>query len=74
MAERPHLLLDDEQVLHNLRQQEHQLILPECALDLTELILSCWLKSDYDRPSFGQIHRFLSEKQHVLNNHYQATL
>lgn len=64
MAERPHLLLDDEQVLENLRQGEHHLLIPDCALDLTDLIISCWNKCDYDRPSFAQIqHRFCQKQQ-----------
>ncbi|CAF2956266.1 unnamed protein product, partial [Rotaria sp. Silwood2] len=63
MAERPHSLFDDEQVLFNLRNSNHCLIIPSYADDLIDLILSCWNKCDYDRPSFYQLNDFLSQKQ-----------
>jgi hypothetical protein len=66
MAERPHSLLNDEQVLHNLRNWNQSLIIPVYAGDLKDLILSCWKKSDYDRPSFYQINQFFTQKQQLL--------
>ncbi|CAF3586766.1 unnamed protein product [Rotaria socialis] len=66
MAERPHCLFDDEQVLLNLRNSNHDLIIPSYADDLIDLILSCWNKSDYNRPSFYQLNSFFSEKQQLL--------
>ncbi|CAF1184951.1 unnamed protein product [Rotaria sp. Silwood1] len=63
MAERPHSLLDDEQVLFNLRNSNHCLTIPSYADDLIDLILSCWNKCDYDRPSFYQLNHLLSQKQ-----------
>ncbi len=66
MADRPHSLLDDEQVLLNLRNSNHYLIIPSYAGDLKDLILSCWKKYDYDRPSFYQLNHLLNQKQQVL--------
>ena len=66
MAERPHSLLDDDQVLTNLRNSEHCLPIPTYASDLIELITSCWQKYDYDRPSFYQINHSLCQKQQKL--------
>ncbi|CAF5199994.1 unnamed protein product [Rotaria magnacalcarata] len=66
MAERPHCLFDDDQVLLNLRNSNHDLIIPSYADDLIDLILSCWNKSDYDRPSFYQLNHFFSEKQQLF--------
>ena len=63
MGERPHRLLNDEEVLSNLRNSNHYLIIPSYVEDLTDLILSCWNKYDYDRPSFYQINHLLCEKQ-----------
>ncbi len=66
MSERPHSLLDDEQVLCNLRNSNHDLTIPSCGLDLIDLISSCWHKCDYDRPSFCQINHLLCQKQQQL--------
>ncbi|CAF2083900.1 unnamed protein product [Rotaria magnacalcarata] len=66
MAERPHSLLDDSQVLCNLRNSKHYLSIPSCGLDLIDLISSCWHKCDYDRPSFCQINHILCQKQEQL--------
>lgn len=66
MAERPHSLLDDDQVLSNLRNSEHCLPIPTYASDLIELITSCWQKCDYDRPSFYQLNHSLCQKQQKL--------
>ncbi|CAF1589518.1 unnamed protein product [Adineta ricciae] len=66
MAERPHSLLDDDQVLSNLRNSEHCLPIPTYASNLIELITSCWQKCDYDRPSFYQINHSLCQKQQQL--------
>jgi hypothetical protein len=66
MAERPHSLLDDEQVLCNLQDFNHCLNIPSYAGDLTDLIFSCWNKYDYDRPSFYQINHLLNQKQQLL--------
>jgi len=71
MADRPHSLLDDEQVLKNLQNSNHCLIIPSYAEDLIDLILSCWNKYDYDRPSFSQLYHFLCQKQKLLTNNYQ---
>jgi hypothetical protein len=74
MAERPYSLLDDEQVLFNLRNLNHCLNLPSCTGDLRDLILSCWNKYDYNRPTFSQLNHLLSQKQQLLtmkNNNYQ---
>ena len=76
MGERPHRLLNDEEVLRNLRDSTHYLIIPSDVEDLTDLILSCWNKYDYDRPSFNQINHLLSEKQQeqlstIKFDHYQ---
>jgi len=68
MAERPHSLLDDEQVLLNLRDGNHNLIIPSYAGDFKDLILSCWNKYDYDRPSFFYLNHFLSHKEKLLTN------
>lgn len=65
MCERPHSLLNDDQVLMNLRNSKHNLIIPTYAEDLTDLITSCWNKYDYDRPSFFQINHFLCQKQQL---------
>jgi hypothetical protein len=77
MAERPHSLLDDDEVLENLRHSNHQLVIPSCGLDLADLIFSCWLKYDYDRPSFSQLNHLLCQKQQQLmsknTDHYQET-
>jgi hypothetical protein len=69
MAERPHSLLDDDQVLFNLRNSNHCLLIPSCGLDLIDLISSCWLKCDYDRPSFCQINHLLGQKQQQMTTH-----
>jgi hypothetical protein len=66
MAERPHSLLDDDEVLCNLRHSKHDLIIPSLGLDLVELISSCWLKCDYDRPTFNQLNHLLCQKQQQL--------
>lgn len=66
MAERPHSLLDDEEVLDNLRHSDHRLVIPSSGLDLVELISTCWQKFDYDRPSFDQLTHFFCEKQQQL--------
>jgi hypothetical protein len=66
MGERPYRLLNDEQVLFNLQNSVHYLIIPSNAGDLTDLILSCWNKYDYDRPSFYQINHLLYQKQQLL--------
>jgi hypothetical protein len=58
MAERPHGLLDDDEVICNLRNSNHYLLIPSCGLDLSDLISSCWQKCDYDRPSFCHINHF----------------
>ncbi|CAF1306945.1 unnamed protein product [Rotaria sordida] len=77
MAERPHSLLDDNQVLCNLRNSNHYLLIPSCGLDLIDLISSCWHKCDYDRPSFCQINHILCQKQQQLMtkniDNYQQT-
>ncbi|CAF4035897.1 unnamed protein product, partial [Adineta steineri] len=67
MVERPYGLLDDEQVIYNLRNFNHVLIIPSYAEDLTELILSCWNKYDYDRPTFYQLNHVLNQKQQLLS-------
>ncbi|CAF0736080.1 unnamed protein product [Adineta steineri] len=66
MAERPHSLLDDDQVLYNLRNSNHCLSIPSTGLDLIDLISSCWHKCDYDRPSFYQLNHLLCQKQQQL--------
>jgi len=66
MTDRPHSLLNDEQVLINLRNSNHYLIIPSYAEDLKDLILSCWKKYDYDRPSFSQLNYILCQKQKLL--------
>ncbi|UJR14931.1 hypothetical protein I4U23_001913 [Adineta vaga] len=74
LAERPHSLLDDEQVLFNLNNTTHSLMIPSYAADLTDLILSCWRKYDYDRPAFYQINHLLNQLQQLLSmksNNYQ---
>jgi hypothetical protein len=76
MSERPHRLLDDEHVISNLRNCNHYLIIPSYAEDLTDLILSCWNKFDYDRPSFYKINHLLAQKQQqqlltIKSNNYQ---
>jgi hypothetical protein len=63
MAERPHCLLDDDEVLYNLRNSNHDLLIPSCGTDLIDLISSCWQKYDYDRPSFCHINHLLCQKQ-----------
>jgi hypothetical protein len=63
MAERPHSLLDDDEVLCNLRHSKHDLVIPSSGLDLVELISSCWSKYDYDRPTFNQLNHLLCQKQ-----------
>ena len=63
MAQRPHSLLDDEQVLYNLQNGNHYLSIPSYAKDLTDLILSCWNTCDNDRPSFYQLNHLLNDKQ-----------
>jgi hypothetical protein len=77
MAERPHTLLDDDQVLDNLRHFNHSLLLPSYGLDLSDLISSCWNKCDYDRPSFCQINHLLGLKQQQIMttniDNYQQT-
>ncbi|CAF3883942.1 unnamed protein product, partial [Rotaria sp. Silwood1] len=77
MAERPHSLLDDNQVLYNLRNSNHYLLIPSYGLDLIDLILSCWYKCDYDRPTFCQINHILCQKQQQLMtkniDNYQQT-
>lgn len=77
MAERPHSLLDDNEVLYNIRNSNHYLLIPSCGLDLFDLISSCWQKYDYDRPSFCQINHLLTQKQQQLmltnENNYQQT-
>ncbi|CAF1367902.1 unnamed protein product [Adineta steineri] len=67
VVERPYGLLDDEQVIYNLRNFNHVLIIPSYAEDLTELILSCWNKYDYDRPTFYQLNHVLNQKQQLLS-------
>jgi hypothetical protein len=77
MAERPHGLLDDDQVLTNLRLDQQSLVVPACAADLTDLITSCWKKCDYDRPSFSQLNHLLCQRQQLMSNHsdhYQPTI
>ena len=63
MAERPHSLFDDEQVIINLQNSYHCLSIPSYGGDLIDLILSCWNKCDHDRPSFYQLNHVLSHKQ-----------
>ena len=67
LVERPHSLLDDEQVLYNLQHSCHSLTIPSCANDLTDLILSCWQKYDYDRPAFYQLNHALNQLQQALS-------
>ncbi len=82
MAERPHSLFDDEQVLSNLRNSIHCLMIPAYGGDLRDLISACWNKYDYDRPSFSQLNHFFNEKRQLLtiqsennnNNNYQHIL
>ena len=66
MANRPHHFLTDEQVLINLKNSYHYLDIPIYAGDLKELILSCWKKYDYERPTFSQINYFLCQKEQQL--------
>lgn len=66
MAERPHSLLDDDEVLSNLRRSNHSLVIPSSGLDLFELISSCWQKYDYERPTFSQLTHLLCQKQQEL--------
>lgn len=66
MAERPHGLLDDDQVLCNLRNSTHHLLIPSCGLDLVDLISSCWHKCDYERPSFCQLNHILCQRQQEI--------
>jgi hypothetical protein len=66
MAERPHSLLDDDEVVDNLRHSKHDLVIPSTGLDLVELISSCWLKYDCDRPTFNQLNHLLCQKQQQL--------
>ena len=68
LADRPYRLLNDEQVLINIQNCNHALLIPAYANDLADLMLSCWKKSDTDRPSFAQINQFFIEKQ---SNDYQ---
>lgn len=62
MAERPHSLLNDDEVLCNLRSSHHDLVIPSYGLDLNDLIKSCWMKNDFERPSFEQIQHFFLQK------------
>ena len=64
LADRPHDVFDDEQVLRNLRNAEHSLVIPSHAGDLRDLILACWKQDDYDRPSFSQLNQ-------VFENYHQ---
>lgn len=76
MAERPHALLDDEQVLKNLQNADHSLVIPASGFDLAPIISSCWNKCDYDRPSFSQLNHLLCQKQQFItqqSEHYQTT-
>ena len=77
MAERPHSLLDDDEVIYNLRNSNHYLIIPSCGSDLFDLISSCWQKNDYDRLTFYQINHLLCQKQQQLmknnSDNYQQT-
>ncbi len=78
MTDRPHSLLNDEQVLMNLRNSNHYLIIPSYAGDLKDLILSCWKKYDYDRPTCSQLNYILCQKQQLLkiktDNNYQQII
>ena len=65
-AERPHGLLDDEEVLLNLRNSVHCLMIPVDAGDLGDVILSCWNRYDYDRPSFSQLNHYFHGKQQFV--------
>lgn len=77
-AERPHSLFDDEQVLRNLRNMTHDLIIPSYAADLKEIISSCWNRYDSDRPSFAELNQYFNQKQQLLTisseNNYQQVL
>lgn len=68
MAERPHSLLNDDEVLNNLRHSSHRLVIPSSGLNLFELISSCWQKYDVDRPAFSQLNHLLCQKQQELLN------
>jgi hypothetical protein len=65
MADRPHRLLDDDQVLFNLREKKHELFIPASAKAFADIIGSCWNLNDFDRPTFHQL-------SHLFNQHQQA--
>jgi len=62
LANRPHGLLTDDEVLTNLKSNSSlTLSIPSYAQDFNELLLSCWNRNDFDRPNFSFIHQYLTE-------------
>lgn len=66
MADRPHRLLDDDQMLANLRQRKHELLIPASAKTFTDIIASCWNLNEFDRPSFHQLNHVFKQQQQAL--------
>lgn len=62
LADRPHGLLTDEEVLSNLKSNSSMdLPIPNYAQDFNELLISCWNRNDVNRPNFSFIHQYLTE-------------
>jgi hypothetical protein len=72
-AERPYSLLNDEQVFDNIQYEQHHLVVPTLPTNLTAIIVSCWQRNDFDRPSFSQLNVLFQQQPSltIAVDHYR---